>query len=169
MLTGIHSISLCWTRPSILSINEKMRRSNPKEQSWKTKQGHKTQSHLVVSFESQSWVKVKVVVVSEKVKWAWYIYHKQCEILQKIHWNSSNGQFQWFPIDFSGNGPKSTKTMQTQTLFSQIGNFFWGIQGMPSESWRPGLSENVVVERPIMCYIFENAWVSRILNMAYRC
>ena len=28
-----------------------------------------------------------------------YIYHKQCEILQKNHRNSSNIQFQWFPIE----------------------------------------------------------------------
>ena len=63
----------------------------------------KTQSQLVWSFESQSWVKVKVVKWCRK-KWnehnLMYIYHKECEILQKIHWNSSNVQFRWFPIDF---------------------------------------------------------------------
>ena len=61
-----------------------------------------TQSQLVWSFESQSRVKVKVVKWCRK-KWfdhnLMYIYHKQCEILQKIHRNSSNIQFQWFPID----------------------------------------------------------------------
>ena len=75
-----------------------------------------TQSQLVWSFESQSWVKVKVVKWCRK-KWnehnLMWIYHKQCEILQKIHWNSSNGQIHWFPIDY---GPKGTKAMQTQTL-----------------------------------------------------
>ena len=62
-----------------------------------------TQSQLVWSFESQSWVKVKVVKWCRK-KWnehnLMYIYHKQCEIKQKNHWNSSNGQIHWFPIDF---------------------------------------------------------------------
>ena len=54
------------------------------------------------SFESQSRVKVKVVKWCRK-KWfdhnQMYIYHKQCEILQKNHRNSSNIQFQWFPIE----------------------------------------------------------------------
>ena len=65
--------------------------------------GITTQSQLVWSFESQSWVKVRVVKWCRK-KWnehnLMYIYHKQCEIC---------------------------------------------IQGIPSENWRPGLSENVVV------------------------
>ena len=47
-------------------------------------------------------VKVKVVKWCRK-KWfdhnLMYIYHKQCEILQKNHRSSSNIQFQWFPID----------------------------------------------------------------------
>ena len=64
--------------------------------------GHKSQSQLVWSFESQSRVKVKVVKWCRK-KWfdhnQMYIYHKQCEILQKNHRNSSNIQFQWFPIE----------------------------------------------------------------------
>ena len=59
-------------------------------------------SQLVWSFESQSRVKVKVVKWCRK-KWfdhnQMYIYHKQCEILQKNHRNSSNIQFQWFPIE----------------------------------------------------------------------
>ena len=29
--------------------------------------------------------------------------------------------------------------------FNSLYLYFWGIQGIPSESWRPGLSENVVV------------------------
>ena len=62
----------------------------------------KSQSQLVWSFESQSRVKVKVVKWCRK-KWfdhnQMYIYHKQCEILQKNHRNSSNIQFQWFPIE----------------------------------------------------------------------
>ena len=63
---------------------------------------HMSQSQLVWSFESQSRVKVKVVKWCRK-KWfdhnQMYIYHKQCEILQKNHRNSSNIQFQWFPIE----------------------------------------------------------------------
>ena len=47
---------------------------------------NKTQSQLVWSFESQSRVKLKVVKWCRK-KWfdhnLMYIYHKQCEILQK--------------------------------------------------------------------------------------
>ena len=62
----------------------------------------KSQSQLVWSFESQSRVKVKVVKWCRK-KWfdhnQMYIYHKQCEILQKNHRNSSNIQFQWLPIE----------------------------------------------------------------------
>ena len=108
-----------------------------------------TQSQLVWSFESQSRVKVKVVKWCRK-KWfdhnLMYIYHKQCEILQKkITETAQTFNFSDFPLILCGNGPKGTKTTQTQTLFSQIGTFFWGIQGIPSESWRPGLSENVVV------------------------
>ena len=48
-------------------------------------------------------MRVKVVKWCRK-KWnehnLMYIYHKQCEIKQKIQWNSSNGQLHWFPIDF---------------------------------------------------------------------
>ena len=51
------------------------------------------------SFGFQKPMKVKVV------KWGWknwnehdlmHIYHKQCEIIQKIEWNSSNGQIYCF-------------------------------------------------------------------------
>ena len=40
-------------------------------------------------------------MVSEKVKWAFNlmcIYHKQCEIMQKIRWNSSKANFTDFPL-----------------------------------------------------------------------
>ena len=64
---------------------------------------NKTQSQLVWSFESQSRVKVKVVKWCRK-KWfdhnLMYIYHKQCEIMQKNQWNTSNGQLYWYPFDF---------------------------------------------------------------------
>ena len=64
---------------------------------------------------------------------------------KKITETAQTDNFSDLPLIFSGNGPKSTKTMQMQTHFAQIGNKFWGIQGIPLESWRPGLSENVVV------------------------
>ena len=64
---------------------------------------------------------------------------------KKITETAQTFNFSDFPLILCGNGPKGTKTTQTQTLFSQIGTFFGGIQGIPSESWRPGLSENVVV------------------------
>ena len=64
---------------------------------------------------------------------------------KKFNETAQTANFTDFPLILCGNGPKATKTTQTQTLFSQIGTFFWGIQGIPSESWRPGLSENVVV------------------------
>ena len=66
-------------------------------------------------------------------------------LTKKITETAQTFNFSDFPLILCGNGPKGTKTTQTQTLFSQIGTFFWGIQGIPSESWRPGLSENVVV------------------------
>ena len=85
------------------------------------------------SFESQSRMKVKVVKWCRK-KWfdhnLMYIYHKQCEILQKKSpkqlKHSISVISHWFSVEM-------------------VQKKFWGIQGMPSESWRPGLSENVVV------------------------
>ena len=56
-------------------------------------------------FEFQSWMKVKVVKwCRKKKKWnehnLMHIYHKQCEIMQKNQWNSSNGKLYWFTIEF---------------------------------------------------------------------
>ena len=52
-----------------------------------------------------------------------YIYHKQCEIKQKKFFieTAQTANFTDFPLILCGNGPKGTKTMQTQTLFSRIG------------------------------------------------
>ena len=104
-----------------------------------------TQSQLVWSFESQSRVKVKVVKLCRK-KWfdhnMMYIYHKQYEILQKIIWNSSNGQL-WFPIDSLWKWSKRDQNFANAIVFFSN----WKIV-MPSESWRPGLSENVAVFKP---------------------
>ena len=50
-------------------------------------------------FGFQSEVKV-VGEVSEKWNYPnlMYIYHKQCEIMQEIQWNSSNANFTDFPL-----------------------------------------------------------------------
>ena len=51
------------------------------------------------SFWFQKPMKVKVVKWGKK-KWnehdLMHIYHKQCEIIQKIEWNSSNDQIHYF-------------------------------------------------------------------------
>ena len=61
-------------------------------------------------------------MVSEKVNelYLMYIFNKQCEIMAKIQWNSSNYQLHCtdFTLIFCGNGPLWIKTMQTQTRFS---------------------------------------------------
>ena len=49
---------------------------------------------------------------------------------KKFTETAQTSNFSDFPLILCENGPKGTKTMQTHTLFSQIG--------------RPGLSENVV-------------------------
>ena len=91
---------------------------------------HRTQSQLVWSFESQSWVKVKVVKRCRK-RWnehnLMYINHKECEILQKIHWNSSNVQFQWFPIDSLSKWSKRDQNYANANAFFSDWKFFWGI------------------------------------------
>ena len=90
-------------------------------------QHNATQSQLVWSFKSQSWVKVKVVKLCWK-KWneynLMYIYHKQCEILQKIHWNSSNVQFQWFPIDSLWKWSKRDQNYANANASRCIAKFF---------------------------------------------
>ena len=101
-----------------------------------------SQSQVVFSFESQSWVKVKVV------KWCLvYIYHQQCEILQKILWNSSSGQFQWFPIDFQWQWSKRYPNYANTSAFFSDWNIFKKVssQGIPCLSWHPELSRYVIV------------------------
>ena len=65
-----------------------------------------------------------------------YIYHKQSEIMQKIQWNSPNGQLHWFPIDF----------LWKWSIMDQnnANAFFKRYPGMPYESWCPAVSENMV-------------------------
>ena len=84
-----------------------------------------TQSQLVWSFESQNWVKVKVVTRCWK-KWnkhnLMYIYHKQSEILQN-NWTSSNVQFQW-----DQKGPKLCKRKRFCSLVGKFSEVFRGCQ-----------------------------------------
>ena len=48
-------------------------------------------------------------------------------LTKKITETAQTFNFSDFPLILCGNGPKGTKTTQTQTLFSQIGTFFWGV------------------------------------------
>ena len=74
-----------------------------------------------------------------------YIYHKQCEIMQKIQWNSSNGQLHWFPIEFLWNSSKMDQNYANANAPRTLANFFKRYPDMPYESWRPGDFENVMV------------------------
>ena len=60
---------------------------------------HKTKNRIILTKQSGRPLKLKVVIRCRK-KWnepnLMYIYHLQCEKMQKIQWNSSNGQFHCF-------------------------------------------------------------------------
>ena len=59
----------------------------------------KTKNRIILTKQSGRPLKLKVVIRCRK-KWnepnLMYIYHLQCEKMQKIQWNSSNGQFHCF-------------------------------------------------------------------------
>ena len=74
-----------------------------------------------------------------------YIYHKQCEIMQKIQWNSSNAQLHWFLIDFLWKWSIMDQKLCKRKPFFSVAKFFKGYPCMPFESWRPAVSINVVV------------------------
>ena len=78
-----------------------------------------------------------------------YIYHKQCGILQKNQWKGSNGQLQWFYKAMVGALCwKRQKTQKLEKLKCKLLKLLKGYdlyRGVPCESWRPELSENVVV------------------------
>ena len=74
-----------------------------------------------------------------------YIYHKQCEIMQKIQWNSSNGQLHWFLIDFLWISSKMDQNYANANASRPLAKIFKRYPDMPYESWRPGDSKNVVV------------------------
>ena len=84
---------------------------------------HMTQSQLVCSFQSQSWVKVKVVKWCPKSEMSIISITNNMKSYKKITETAQTANFIDFPLILCGNGPKGTKTMQTQTLFSQIGKF----------------------------------------------
>ena len=73
-----------------------------------------------------------------------YIYHKQYEIKQKNQWNSSNGQLHWFHIDFLWKWSIMDQNYANANNFFSVAKKFWGIQGMPYESYnfqnRPDVS-----------------------------
>ena len=90
-----------------------------------------SESQLVVSFESQSWVNLKVVKrwrkkLNEHNIMSIY-HHKQCETLQKHLANFSD-----FSVEMIQKVPKICKR---KNLFHN-----WFV----SESWRPADSENVM-------------------------
>ena len=67
----------------------------------------------------------------------------------KIQWNSSNGQPNWFPIDFLWKWSIMDQNYANANGFFSVAKEFWGIQGTLYESWRPAVSENVVHHRTI--------------------
>ena len=53
---------------------------------------------------------------------------------QKFIETAQTSNFSDFPLILCENGPKGTKTIQTQTRRVALQNFLRGIQGMPYES-----------------------------------
>ena len=95
-----------------------------------------TDCELVWWKQSRSWTKVKVVKWCQK-RWNWpilmYIYHKQCEIIQKIQWKGSNSQLQCFyngrSLTDRSSLLKTRKTRETKTWITQNFELVWPIQG----------------------------------------
>ena len=84
---------------------------------------------FVYMLEVGSRMKVKVVKWCRK-KWNEHnLMYIMWNVTKNINKTAQTAKFTDFPLILCGVGPKGTKTMQTQTLFSQIGKFFWGIQG----------------------------------------
>ena len=89
---------------------------------------NKTHNRLMVAFDSQKGPNLKVV------KWCWerwngsilvHISDKQCEIIQKIQWKSSNFQIQCFYMETSGALCwKRRKTPKLSKLKHLLLNFF---------------------------------------------
>ena len=110
------------------------------------------------SFEKMSWFEywkhafLKVIRMSSKVLYQHCMLLRYVGIvfwMQKIQRNSSNGQFHCFHY-VRKRAPCwkdlfLMETRETKTHFSQWFPPVWPKRGIPWESWRPGLSENVVV------------------------
>ena len=92
-----------------------------------------------------------------KLKWSNYVRKNEMSTIWCMpivinvkpckKWNETaqTTNFTDFPSIFYGSGPKWSKTMQTQTPHFSPLKKFWGIHGIPCESSRPVVSENVVV------------------------
>ena len=86
--------------------------------------------------QSRSLSKVKVVKWCQK-RWNWpilmYIYHIQCEIIQKIQWKGSNSQLQCFYngrlLTDRSSLLKTPETRETKTRITQNFELVWPIQG----------------------------------------
>ena len=61
-------------------------------------------------------------MVSEKINelLLMYIFHKQCEIMAKIQWNSSNYQLHWFHIDFLWKWPIMDQNYANANAFFSV-------------------------------------------------
>ena len=108
-----------------------------------------TASQLNPSFECGEGMKVKVVKWCWK-KWNWpilmHIYDKQCEIMQKNQWKSPNIQIQCFYNGTVLKTPKKTQKLEKlKRKLLKILKRYDLSRVVPCESWRPELSENVVV------------------------
>ena len=78
-----------------------------------------------------------------------YIYHKQCENMQKIQWKSSNGQIQWFMQATSGALCRKPKKQGKQEKLKRelLKIYQYYNLSRVALCWRayPGLSKNVVL------------------------
>ena len=99
-------------------------------------------------FGFQKPMKVKVVKWGRK-NWnehdLMHIYHKQCEIIQKLNEIAQTARFTVFTMCGSWKSWFFMKTSQTELHCWPQFTPVWLFQGSPCESWRPGLSENVVL------------------------
>ena len=110
---------------------------------------HRTHCEVMDGSHSRSRSKLKVVKWGFK-KWnqhiLMYIYAKQCEILQKNRWKSSNGQNHCFCNGKSAPRCwKHGKLGKLKRKLLKIFKYYTISRVPPLESWRPEVSENVVV------------------------
>ena len=96
----------------------------------------KTRSQLVVSFQFQSWRKVLTYICD-------VMFTNKVKSYQKITETVQTAKFSEFPLIFCRNGPKWTKTLQTQTAFL-LWKTISEVCRIPHESSRPGEFKNVM-------------------------